>query len=134
MPFRYTHTRLLVDDYAACFSFYRDVLDLEPTFGDEASGYADFGTGDVSLALFDRREMVDATGPGVLADGGGDLVALIFEVDDVDRSVADLEAKGVEIAARPVDHPDWGIRTAHFRDPAGHLLEIYTALVRDPAE
>jgi lactoylglutathione lyase len=34
---RLTHVRLLVDDYDACFRFYRDMLGLEPTFGDEAS-------------------------------------------------------------------------------------------------
>jgi predicted enzyme related to lactoylglutathione lyase len=31
---RLTHVRLLVDDFAACFRFYRDVAGLAPTFGD----------------------------------------------------------------------------------------------------
>jgi catechol 2,3-dioxygenase-like lactoylglutathione lyase family enzyme len=39
---RLTHVRLLVDDFAACFRFYRDVVGLARTFGDETSGYADF--------------------------------------------------------------------------------------------
>ena len=128
MAFRYTYTRLLVDDFTACFTFYRDVLGLEPTFGDEHSGYADFRTDGVTLALFDRREMMDAIGRAGSSARADDRVALIFEVDDVDRGFAELEAKGVSLAARPTDHPEWGIRTAHFRDPAGNLLEIYTAL------
>ncbi|HEX8918593.1 MAG TPA: VOC family protein [Chloroflexota bacterium] len=131
MGHRYTHTRLLVDDYTACHFFYRDVMGLNPTFGDENSGYADFNTGDVSLALFDRQEMVDAVGQVGSSGEASDRVMLIFEVDDVDQSVADLRAKGVSLVARPEDHPDWGIRTAHIRDPAGNLLEIYTSLQRN---
>lgn len=34
--------RLLVDDFPACFRFYRDVMRFTPTFGDEHDGYADF--------------------------------------------------------------------------------------------
>lgn len=128
MTFRLAYTRLLVDDYSACFRFYRDVLGLSPTFGDEESNYADFNTGDVTLALFSRAEMMEALGsegrPGATSDG----VDLIFRVDDVDASVKELEEGGVRMIAPATDHPEWGIRTAHFRDPAGTLLEIFTPL------
>lgn len=129
MPLRFTYTRLLVDDYAACFRFYRDVLGFRVTFGDETSGYADLDTGEVSIALFDRREMAEGIGegPGESARQG-DRLALIFAVDDVDREAAVLQAKGAPLAAPPTDHADWGIRTAHFRDPDGTLIEINAPL------
>jgi catechol 2,3-dioxygenase-like lactoylglutathione lyase family enzyme len=83
-----THTRLLVDDYTACFRFYRDTLELIPSFGDETSGYADFDTGDVSLALFDRAKMAEAVAS--VDSGAGDRVALVIGVEDVDATYADL--------------------------------------------
>ena len=33
--------------------------------------------------------------------------------------------KGVEFAVGPTDRPDWYLRTAHFRDPEGNLIELY---------
>jgi catechol 2,3-dioxygenase-like lactoylglutathione lyase family enzyme len=112
-----THTRLLVDDYAACYRFYLDTLGLTPTFGDETSGYADFDTGSVSLALFDRAEMAEAVGSvGGTGDGStarGDRLALVVAVEDVDATCADLREAGVDFETRPTDREDWGIRVAH---------------------
>jgi catechol 2,3-dioxygenase-like lactoylglutathione lyase family enzyme len=42
----------------------------------------------------------------------------------VDAVCRQLQAHGVALAVGPTDHPDWGIRTAHFRDPDGNLIEI----------
>lgn len=129
MTLTLSYVRLLVGDYSACFRFYRDVLGLEPTFGDETSGYADFRTGDISLALFDRGEMLEAIqiAPSTTSEGQ-DRVALIFQAGRVDEAVAELEGKGVQFVTRPTDRPDWGIRVAHFRDPDGTLLEIFAPL------
>jgi lactoylglutathione lyase len=44
-------------------------------------------------------------------------------VDDVDAVCADLIARGVELLNGPMDRP-WGIRTASFMDPGGHIWEI----------
>jgi catechol 2,3-dioxygenase-like lactoylglutathione lyase family enzyme len=44
-------------------------------------------------------------------------------VDDVDAMCAELTRRGVELINGPIDRP-WGIRTACFRDPAGHVWEI----------
>jgi lactoylglutathione lyase len=132
MTLRYSHTRLLVRDYAACFRFYRDVLGFAPTYGDEESGYADFSTGDVTLALFDRQEMAEAVGRSSVAEESPDHMALIFVVENVDQAYSDLAAKGVAFVTQPTDRPDWGIRVAHFRDPDGTLLEIYHSLQPAP--
>ena len=46
-----------------------------------------------------------------------------LSVDDVDATAADLAARNVALLNGPVDRP-WGIRTAAFADPAGHVWEI----------
>ena len=46
-------------------------------------------------------------------------------VDDVDAMCDELRARGVELLNGPMDRP-WGIRTASFRDPGGHIWEIAT--------
>lgn len=121
---RFTHVRLLVDDVAACYRFYRDVLGFEPVFDGEASVYCEFKTGDVTLSLFRRKLMDDAVGAAHAAARDGDRVLLAFEVADVDKAAAELERRGVVIVSPPTDHPHWMLRVAHFRDPAGNLLEI----------
>jgi catechol 2,3-dioxygenase-like lactoylglutathione lyase family enzyme len=120
-----THVRLLVSDYPTCFGFYKDVLGLEVALGDEESSYAEFEAGSVRLALFSRKEMDAAL--GVSSETGTraqDQVAVILRVDDVDRACSDLAAAGIELLTEPQDRPDWGIRTAHLRDPDGNLLEL----------
>ena len=120
---RLTHARLLVDDYPACFRFYRDVMRFPVTYGDEDGAYADFDAGsDVGLALFARSAMAQALGS--TTDASGDKVAMIFSVDDVDAALEQLRQQGVAVAAEAQDRPDWGIRAAHVRDPDGNLLEL----------
>lgn len=124
-----THVRLLVSDFPACFRFYRDVLGLSPTFGTEHDGYADFAAtadaaGGVSLALFDAAEMAAALGVA-RAPAGGDRVCLVLRVPDVDAAAAEVTRRGGVLATSPTDRPEWGLRTAHVRDPEGNLVEIY---------
>ena len=59
---RLAFNRLLVADFRAVFLFYRDVLGFTPTFGDENDVYADFDTGSVTVALFQRELMAEAMG------------------------------------------------------------------------
>ena len=56
MSYKYDYTRLLVEDFAACFLFYRNVLGLEPFMGTEDDVYAEFKTGETTLALFRRGD------------------------------------------------------------------------------
>jgi lactoylglutathione lyase len=127
---QFTHVRLLVTDFPACFRFYRDVMGLEVGWGDENSGYADFKTGQTTIALFNQQEMAQTVGTAghEASVTEPDTIALIFAVENVDAAYTALQAKGVTFTAEPQDHPDWGIRTAHFRDPAGNLIEINQSL------
>jgi lactoylglutathione lyase len=127
---KYTFTRLLVSDFKSCFRFYRDTMGFVASFGTEDGSYADFVLGDVSLALFDQLEMsraINTDGKPSRADVQ-DSICLVFEVESVDETFERLRQMQVDIIVGPTDHPDWGIRTAHFRDPDGNLIEINQSL------
>jgi catechol 2,3-dioxygenase-like lactoylglutathione lyase family enzyme len=132
MALKHLGTRLLVSDFKTSFRFYRDVLGFTPTFGDENDVYADFDTGGgTGIALFQRELMSQALGTSGLpvpAWGDQDAFVLVFSVEDVDATCARLQAEGVSLVTEPQDRPEWGIRTAHVRDPEGVLIEINSGL------
>jgi catechol 2,3-dioxygenase-like lactoylglutathione lyase family enzyme len=132
MTFKYEYTRLLVSHFKECFRFYRDVMGFQPTFGTEDDSYADFAAGAVNIALFDKHEMSEAVGTAHKPPDADaqDSICLVFAVENVDRVCEQVTAKGVPLTVPPTDHADWGIRTAHFRDPDGHLIEINQPLPR----
>lgn len=128
---QFTHLRLLVDDYRSSFYFYTEVLGLKCMWGDLESGYADLKTGHTLIALYSRTAMAEAMGQEPAAPDSApscDRFSLIFEVDSVDTIAKALAAKGIELETLPQDRPDWGIRTAHLRDPDGNLIECYESL------
>ena len=53
----------------------------------------------------------------------GSRVVFTIEVEDVDALCAELTARGAVLLNGPMDRP-WGIRTASFSDPGGHIWEI----------
>jgi uncharacterized glyoxalase superfamily protein PhnB len=55
-------------------------------------------------------------------DAGSRLQLSIF-VNDVDIVCEDLAARGVDFVNGPMDR-EWGMRTACFADPAGHIWEV----------
>ncbi len=126
---KWNQVRLLVNNFDACFRFYRDVLGLEVGFGHEGDVYADFRlTDETSLALFGREHMATAIGAPTPSAQHTDTVVLVFAVDNVDAAVAALKARNIEFVADPTDRPEWGMRTAHLRDPDGNLVELFHLL------
>ena len=128
MTLRLTHLRLFVSDVQACQSFYRDIFGLEVLWEDEDGHYVSFKTGEIVLAL-NRREalaeaLADKAGPSPFSVKTQDPLGLIFAVDDVDAAYQELTNQGIAFVTEPTDRPQWGIRTAHLRDPDGNLIEI----------
>jgi catechol 2,3-dioxygenase-like lactoylglutathione lyase family enzyme len=62
--------------------------------------------------------------PATVAGGdAGSRFQLTIRVDDVDAVCSELAAKGVELLNGPIDRA-WGMRTACFADPDGHIWEV----------
>lgn len=127
---RFTHLRLLVNDYRSSFYFYTEVLKFKCVWGDLESGYADLKTGFSLIALYSREAMAEALGTSDLpgSSKSQDAFSIILEVDSVDKTARLLKQNGVELETEPEDRPEWGIRTAHLRDPDGNLLELFESL------
>ena len=110
---------LFVEDLDAAKRFYGEVLDLTVEFQDDDSASFKFANTLVNLL---RVEAV----PELIAPaeaGAGIRSVFTIGVEDVDRVCADLAARGVKLLNGPMDRP-WGIRTASFQDPAGHVWEV----------
>ncbi len=121
--------RLLVSDFPASLAFWRDIMMLPMTFGDETMGYAYFDTGSAGIELLSRAAFAASLGEAMPASTPAGYPALIvFRVDDVDATYDDLVKRGAKAVAEPVDRPAWQARTAHFSDPDGYLVEIYSQL------
>ena len=113
---------LFVEDLAEARSFYQEAFGLPIMFEDEHSAVFNFGNTVINLLqTAAAHELIE---PAVVADReSGSRLQFTIEVDDVDAMCHELEARGVELLNGPMDRP-WGIRTASFRDPGGHIWEI----------
>jgi catechol 2,3-dioxygenase-like lactoylglutathione lyase family enzyme len=113
---------LFVEDLDAATQFYREVFDLPILFQDDNSCV--FQIGQTIINLLKTTAAGDLIEPATVAkrEDGSRLVFTIH-VDDVDAMCETLTARGVKLLNGPMDRP-WGIRTASFSDPGGHIWEI----------
>ncbi|MGZ8696965.1 MAG: VOC family protein [Gaiellaceae bacterium] len=113
---------LFVDDLEEAKQFYREVFGLPVVFEDDDSAVFGFGNTIVNLLRSTAaRELVEPA--AVAGPETGARLQLTIEVDDVDAMCAELATRGVELLNGPIDRP-WGVRTASFKDPGGHIWEI----------
>lgn len=113
---------LFVEDLPAAKRFYSDVFRLPVHFEDDDSAVFKFG--DTLVNLLQAREAPGLVAPAAVANrDAGVRFQFTLAVDDVDATVAKLTSRGVALLNGPMDRP-WGIRTASFRDPGGHIWEI----------
>jgi len=121
---------LFVEDVAATKRFYQEVFGLPVTFEDDDSVVFDFGNTIINLLKSTAaRELIEPAEVG--AGEVGSRLQLTLNVTDVDAQCAELARRGVEMLNGPLDRP-WGVRTASFRDPGGHIWEIAQELGNGP--
>ena len=113
---------LSVEDLEAATQFDREVFGLPVAFEDDDSAVFNFGNTLVNLLRATAAgELIEPA--AVASREVGSRLQLTIEVDDVDAMCADLVSRGVELLNGPMDRP-WGVRTASFSDPGGHIWEI----------
>jgi lactoylglutathione lyase len=113
---------LFVDDPQRSKAFYQRVLDGEPIYEDGDA--ATFRLGGALVNLLRRSEATELVEPAAVGEpGAGPTVLPTLDAVDVDAAVAALRSRGIEILNGPIDRP-WGVRTACFADPDGHVWEL----------
>ena len=113
---------LFVEDLAETRRWYSSFLAKPPIFEDPNSVV--FGIGELVVNLLHVSavpELIEPAAAALRTDGSG--VVFTLAVDDVDAMATELQRRGARLLNGPMDRP-WGIRTASFRDPDGHIWEI----------
>ena len=113
---------LFVEDVEAAKEFYRKVFGLPVVFEDENSCVFRFGDTLVNLLkISEAKELIEPA--RVASREAGARMVFTINVEDVDAMCAELTERGVKLLNGPMDRP-WGVRTASFADPGGHIWEI----------
>ena len=113
---------LFVEDPQRSKAFYESAFELTVLFEDESS--AAFRFENTIVNLLRQPAAHDLFAPAGVADPGtGSQFQLTIWVDDTDAACALLASRGVELLNGPVDRA-WGLRTASFTDPDGHIWEV----------
>ena len=105
------HTILFADDAERARGFLRDVLGLEGV--DAGDGWLIFALPPGELAVH----------PGSGWGHGPGHHALFFMCHDIEKTVEELEGKGVELVS-PIEDEDWG-RIVQFKLPGAGEMGVY---------
>jgi catechol 2,3-dioxygenase-like lactoylglutathione lyase family enzyme len=113
---------LFTEDLERSKRFYQDVFGLAAVFEDESSAVFTFDRTMINLLRTSAApELIE---PGIVASReAGSRCVFTVGVDDVDAVCAELARRGADLLNGPMNRP-WGIRTASFADPGGHIWEI----------
>jgi catechol 2,3-dioxygenase-like lactoylglutathione lyase family enzyme len=113
---------MFVDDPRRSKEFYERVFEVSPVFEDDNSVAFEFENLIVNL-LVERAapELIEPT--PVAGREAGERFQLTIWVEDADAVIEQLRSAGVELLNGPIDRP-WGLRTAAFADPDGHVWEV----------
>jgi catechol 2,3-dioxygenase-like lactoylglutathione lyase family enzyme len=113
---------MFIEDRDRAKAFYERALDASPVYEDDNSVVFKLENMVVNLLL--SREAHDLIQPAPVAEPGtGSRFQLTVWVDDTDAACRELGRRGIELLNGPMDRP-WGLRTAAFADPDGHVWEV----------
>jgi catechol 2,3-dioxygenase-like lactoylglutathione lyase family enzyme len=120
---------LFVPDLDRAKQFYEHVFGLRAQFGDEESAMFRFTN---VIVFLHQAEKAQEQVPEVVLEAHKGAGQFAIIVEDADAVCSELAARGVELLTGPADRP-WGMRTATFADPGGHIWEIAQELPADAA-
>ena len=113
---------LFVEDLPGTKAFYQNAFGVPVVFEDENSAVFKFENTLVNLLLTPAaHELIEPA--AVAGREAGARFQLTIWTDDADAACAELKERGVRLLNGPVNRA-WGMRTAAFADPAGHVWEI----------
>ena len=113
---------LFTEDLEQAKEFYQNIFGLPIDYEDSNSAVFKFGGTLVNLLKITEAKGLIEPAKVANRESGARYVFTIM-VEDVDVRCAELVRRGVKLLNGPMDRP-WGIRTASFMDPAGHIWEI----------
>jgi len=117
---------MFVDDPKRSKAFYEKVFDAPAVYEDDNA--VAFKFENTVINLLARREAPELIEPAKVAEGdAGASYQLTIWVEDADAVAAEIVKRGVELLNGPLDRA-WGMRTAAFADPDGHVWEIAQGL------
>lgn len=113
---------LFVEDPERSKTFYRDVFGLPVHFEDQNSVVVKFDN--LLINLLKMRAAHNLIRPAAVGGReGGSRFQFTIWVDDTDAVCSEVSTRGVKLLNGPVDR-EWGVRTASFKDPDGHIWEV----------
>lgn len=112
---------LFVEELDTTREFYERVFGSSVIYSDADSAVFRFGA--TLVNLLHHRAVLELIHPAKLGSGDGVRAVYTINVEDVNALCDTLHARGVTLLNGPMDRP-WGVRTASFRDPAGHVWEL----------
>ena len=111
---RGVHTMFYSSDAAGLRAFFRDKLGLKAT--DVGGGWLIFDLPEADLGCHPVEKGAEPGPPSGTAD-------ISFYCDDIEKTVAELRARGVEFTGPVADH-GYGLVT-HFKVPGGFAVQLY---------
>jgi catechol 2,3-dioxygenase-like lactoylglutathione lyase family enzyme len=113
---------LFVEDPQRSKAFYEKVFEVPMIFEDENSAVLQFENTIINLLATPAAHELIAPG-AVGGPNAGARVQFTIWVEDANAVIAELSNRGVELLNGPLDR-EWGMRTAAFTDPDGHVWEV----------
>jgi lactoylglutathione lyase len=113
---------MFIADVERTKRYYERVFDIQAIYEDENSVAFQFDNIVVNmLRSAAAHELIE---PAVVADQeSGTRFQLTIWVNDAEATYAELSSRGADFINGPMDR-EWGMRTAAFADPDGHIWEI----------
>jgi lactoylglutathione lyase len=119
------YTMIMVSDMQRSVELYRDVLGIPLKF--QTPGWTEFQTGTTTLALHRG-----AANPEQAVDRGkiAGNCSIGFNVKDIDKTYAELKAKGAHFVMPPTHQQAEGIKLAVCVDPDGLPISFAQAMAK----